>query len=259
MSGAAALAVAATTGAVVLLLPGAPPAPPARGGPLGRVLVAVPAAGVVVVLSGHPRLALLGVVVLAASLGAVRLLRGRAEAHRADANRARAVELCDALRSEIAAGQAPEHALGRAAEEWPLVAPAARAAASGGDVPLALRELAAEPGSASLRVVAAAWQVAHRTGHGLADALGRVADDLRAAEQTRRVVTGELASARATARLLAVLPLAALAMGSGAGASPWSFLLGTPAGLACLVVGLALGYAGLAWVEALARDVDGSG
>lgn len=216
------------------------------------------AAPVVALAVGSPQGGVLVMLGLAVAAGVLRLLRRTRAARVAAANRLRAVELCDAVQAELASGQTAGQALDRAAADWPLVGPAARAAAGGGDVPAALRVLAAEPGAGSLRVVAGAWQVAHRTGHGLADALGRVAEDLRAAEQTRRVVAGELASARATARLLAGLPFLALAMGAGAGAEPWAFLLGEPAGLACLATGLGLAYAGLAWVEALARGVDGS-
>uniref|UniRef100_UPI003F4C38B2 type II secretion system F family protein n=1 Tax=Nocardioides sp. SYSU DS0651 TaxID=3415955 RepID=UPI003F4C38B2 len=208
-------------------------------------------------LAGSPRLLVLALLSAGVVVGGTRLGRSRLRERSALHTRARVVELCDGLQAELASGQTPAHALGRAGTEWPLVAPAARTAQAGGDVPAALRELAVQPGAGELRVVAAAWQVAHRTGHGLADALGRVADDLRAAEQTRRVVSGELASARATARLLAGLPVVALLMGSGAGADPWRFLLGHPVGLACLAAGLACGYAGLAWIETLARDVEG--
>ena len=173
--------------------------------------------------------------------------------------RRRVVDLCDGLQAELSAGQTAPAALDHAATEWPYVAPAARAAATGGDVPAAFRGLADRTGADALRVVGAAWLVAHRTGHGLADVLGRVAVDLRAAEQTRRVVASELASARATSRLLAALPLLALLLGSSAGADPWRFLFGTPLGLACLAGGIAFGYAGLAWIESLARNVDRAG
>ncbi|HWJ08064.1 MAG TPA: type II secretion system F family protein [Nocardioides sp.] len=221
-----------------------------------RRLAVLPPA--VALAAGSPRSAVLLVLILAVAAGALRMVRRARAARTAAAHRSRAVELCDALQAELAAGQTAVQALERAVADWALVGPAARAAATGGDVAATLRDLAAEPGAGSLRVVAGAWQVAHRTGHGLADALGRVADDLRAGEQTRRIVAGELASARATARLLAGLPLLALAMGAGAGAEPWAFLLGRPAGLACLAAGLGLAYAGLAWVEGLARAVDGA-
>lgn len=254
------LAALALAGALALLLPAGPRLAPLgrpRSAARGPALMSTGAtAAVCWALAGSPRLLVLTLLCAGAVGGGVRLWLARRRDRAALATRSRVVELCDAVQAELAAGQTPDAALRRAAAEWPVLDPVARTAGSGGDVPTALRGLAAQPGAGALRVVAAAWQVAHRTGHGLADVLGRVADDLRAAERTRRVVAGELASARATARLLAALPVVALAMGSGAGADPWRFLLGHPVGVPCLAAGLACGYAGLAWIEALARDVE---
>lgn len=256
------IAVVLTIAAVVLLapsspsLPGVPRTTPRRRSPLLLIGLALPLLASTAALS--PRSLVLAGLAAGLVTGVLRLLAARRRERAATDLRRRVVDLCDVLRAELAAGQTPTAALDHAAAEWPAIAPAARAAATGGDVPTALRALAAPPGADALRIVAAAWQVAHRTGHGLADVLARVADDLRAAAHTRRIVAGELASARATARLLAALPFLTLliAAGGGAGTGPWRFLLNHPTGLACLTAGLALGYAGLAWIEALARDVD---
>ncbi|WP_181407509.1 type II secretion system F family protein [Nocardioides sambongensis] len=247
----------AAAASVLLVLPGRPPAPvPApRARRPGRLLAsAVCSVSLLVWL--RPGWLVLGLILGGAVAACGVLWRRHARSAVVHRTRAQVVAFCDGIRAELAAGLAPPEALQHAAEEWPLLAPAARAAVVGGGVPDALRGLADQPGAGDLRVVAAAWQVSHRTGQGLADTLDRVGAELRAAERTRRVVAGELASARATARLVAVLPVAALLMGSGTGADPWSFLVGTPLGLACLAGGLAAGLLGLAWIEAIAAGVE---
>ena len=206
-------------------------------------------------VGGAPRPTVLVLVALATAWAGHRLWRVRADARARTATRERVLETCDLLAAELGAGQPPESALVRAAEAWPMLGPVAQTTALGGDVPSALRLLSAQPGADGLALVAAAWVVAHRTGHGLADALARMAESLRESAATDRVVQGELASARATARLVAGLPVVALAMGAGSGGDPVGFLLGTPVGLACLAGGLLLGFAGLAWIERIAAVV----
>lgn len=177
--------------------------------------------------------------------------RGRRRRRAAD--QAAVLEVCDLLAAELASGQPPGTALQVAGGRWPPLRSAVDAHHLGADVSQALRELAvARPGAGDLRWVAGAWQVAHHSGHGLAAALERTAAGLRARRRTRRLVDSELASARATARLVACLPLAVLLMGSGAGSDPWGFLLATPVGWACLLAGIALVALGLWWIERLA-------
>jgi tight adherence protein B len=261
MSGLTLAAALVTALAVALLVPG-PPGRGVAGPPDGRA--PAPVAGttgslvLALALLWLVRPALIGVAIVAAGgvLGGTLLWRARRARQAARRTSALVLEVCELIGAELAAGQPPGRALERAADTWRPLAPVAEAFRMGADVPDTLRMLARNPGAADLRLVAAAWQVAHRTGQGLARAVEGVAADLRAAESSRRVVEGELASARATARMVAGLPLLALAMGSGAGGSPWAFLLGSPPGLACLAGGLALGLGGVAWIEAIARDVD---
>jgi tight adherence protein B len=211
--------------------------------------------GVLGTTLGAPLPTAVGLVLGAVAWGVVRLWRGRVAFRAQVATRERVLETCELLAAELAAGQPPAAALAQAAEAWPEFAPVAQTSQYGGDVAAALRRVAATPGAAGLTLVAAAWQVAHRTGHGLADALNRVAASLREARATDRVVRGELASARATARLVGALPVLALAIGTGSGGDPVGFLFGTPIGLACLAGGLALLLAGVAWIDRIAADV----
>jgi tight adherence protein B len=106
-------------------------------------------------------------------------------------------------------------------------------------------------------VLAAAWQVSQRSGAGLAGALATAAGRLRDDRATARVVATEMSAALATARLLAVLPVGVLLLGSGLGGDPVGFLIGTPPGLVCLCAGLALEYAGLSWLVRIADQVTG--
>ncbi len=183
------------------------------------------------------------------------VLRARERRRTATETAGRVLDACELMSVELGAGQPPGAARRRAATSWPPLAPVAEAAELGGDVPQALRLLACEPGAADLRAVAGAWVLAHRSGAGLAEALDRVVTSIRADRALRRVVESELASARATARLVAALPVIVLLLGNGGGGSAWAFLLRSPWGLTCLAGGLALGFGGLWWIERIAVQV----
>jgi tight adherence protein B len=223
-------------------------------GPVSAALIAVAALAGTATL-GTPIPWALAAVAIATGWCAHRLWSRSAQARAAEQTRRRVLECCELLASELASGQPPEAALSAAAEEWADLLPVAQTSAYGGDVPAALRRTSTVPGAADLCLVAAAWHVSHRTGLGLADALSRVAASLRDARATERLVTGELASARATARLVAALPVVVLVIGAGSGGDPVGFLLTTLPGVFCLGAGLALALAGLTWIERIAAGV----
>jgi tight adherence protein B len=193
----------------------------------------------------------------AAVLATVVSRRRRAQAARL-VSEAKLLEACELLAADLRAGLTPEAALARAALDWAELSAVAAAAELGADVPTALRELASSPGCADLRLVAGSWHVAQQSGSALAVGMTRVAVRLRQARASRAVVRSELASARATARLLAVLPAFSWLMGAGTGGNPVRFLLGSPWGFACLLLGLALDLLGLWWIDRIAASIDGA-
>jgi tight adherence protein B len=164
------------------------------------------------------------------------------------------IELADALSAELRAGAEPRDALWRAAGDRPRFAAVAAAARSpAGDVVSALHELAILAGGAAAADLATAWQVCEATGGRLAAPVARLAGAWRDDEQVRREVTAALAGPRATAVLLAVLPLAGLAMGAALGADPTALLRQPSLVLVVLVPGLLLELAGLLWTAGITR------
>ncbi|WP_440067837.1 type II secretion system F family protein [Streptosporangium sp. OZ121] len=175
---------------------------------------------------------------------------------RVDAWRAASIELCQGLAAELAAGRTAGEALARAvgAAGFPdpvALRPLVAAARDGGDVPAALLAVAPEHGGEAFRGLAACWKVSVTAGAGLSVLVDRVADSLREAEAHRHDVAAQLAGPRATARLLAGLPVLGLLMAAGLGMRPLHFLFGSPAGAGCLIVGLALDACGLWWTHRL--------
>ncbi|MGY1770351.1 type II secretion system F family protein [Blastococcus sp. SYSU D00813] len=106
---------------------------------------------------------------------------------------------------------------------------------------------------ASAARLAAAVRLSVRTGCSLAAVAGAVEDDLRARHRHRLELRSALAGPRASAALLAGLPVLALLMGSGVGADPWAVLTTTATGQVLLVLGVVLEAAGLVWTGRLVR------
>ncbi|WP_411146379.1 type II secretion system F family protein [Streptomyces sp. x-80] len=183
------------------------------------------------------------------------LTRRTAERER-DRRSAAVIGLCAAVAGELRAGRQPAQALLAAgAPDLGAAGSAVLAAARyGGDVPGTLRTAARLPGAEGLTGVAACWQVAAEGGAGLAAGLERIAAGLAARRGQREELRAQLAGPRATALMLALLPVCGLLMGSALGADPLRVLLHTPAGWGCLVIGGLLEWGGVAWTARIVAD-----
>lgn len=212
-------------------------APPAVAVGVAPWLVGSPAAAIVLATAAG---------VLAHVLATVRTSRRRRLAELLGERVAAGVEL---LAAELRTGAPPALALRSTLEDLPELTPVAAVAARGGDVADALLAVGATDGAGGLAEVAAAWRVAERSGAPVADVLDRVVEAARSEREVAREVRAEGASARATARLLAALPLLGLGLGSGLGGDPVHVLLTTLPGATCLAAGCALALVGLTWVE----------
>lgn len=212
---------------------------------MAGVVVGGVAAGVTGMVSG----------VLAAPLGWVWLRRRQARRTRLR-REGDVAEACLALAGELGAGAPTRQALAVVSHDWPdLLARAAGRTMIGGDPAAALRESARQPGAEALTAVAAAWEVSERTGAALSSVLTAVADSLRAEATVRREADAQLASVRATSRLMALLPVATLILFSAGDGGAIGFLTGTPYGLACVALAGLFVAAGLFWVDRTAQIV----
>jgi tight adherence protein B len=161
---------------------------------------------------------------------------------------------CRALAAELRAGRAPAEAVRAVAIDAPdtLREPLRQLERlfAGQEIGLAGTEPAVRdvPAFAEL---AAAWRVCAVTGAGLAHAVTGIALARVAEEAQRQEIEAALASAQASAGVLAFLPLLGLLAASAAGAAPLGWLLRAPAGGAAFFAGVMLDLAGLAWVRAL--------
>jgi len=167
-------------------------------------------------------------------------------------------DLSDALGilvAELRAGAHPADAVQAAAECHAeaagdvvrVLAAVSAAARLGGDVPAVLHGA----GPVQLRCwwdrLAAAWSLAEQHGIALADVLDAVRCDTEHRVRFATEVQARLAGPRATAVVLAWLPLLGLALGQAVGAAPLRVLIGTSLGHLLLVIGTALACAGVWW------------
>jgi len=225
----------------------------------GGALVAI-ATATVGMVSGGP---VAGVVVAAYAVIGWRALGRHRRARAAVAREAAALDAVAVLAADLRAGSTPDTAL-RAA----LPALVARH----GNGPSRTPDLEPlEPGTSLARAadlpvarrVLVSWRLADSTGAPLADVLDRLDIDLRAGARAVTAAAAQAAGAKATALLLAGLPVAGIAVGYALGVDPLAILLRTPLGASCALGALTLQLAGLAWSGRLSRlpgeDLAGSG
>lgn len=197
------------------------------GGPLPAVAAAV------IAITGHRRW---------------RARRSALRAARAASALGAALEV---LIAELRVGAHPAAACAVAAEEvdGPVAVVFAEAAARARLGASAADGLhSSDPGlDAELDRVAAAWRVAEERGVALAELLDAVRRDLAGRRRFRSRTEAALAGPRATASVLAGLPLLGIALGQAIGAAPVALLLRDTTGGVLLLAGTVLVCAGLSW------------
>jgi len=215
-------------------------------------VVAACAAGALVAAAVPVTVALAG-----AMLAGTLLMRRRRHAARRRAEQeSRTLETAlDVLVGELRAGAHPVAAFHVAAEESSgTVAGSLRAVAAravlGADVAAGLRSAAAAAARpACWERLSVYWQLAQTHGLTMATLVRAAQRDIVERSRFDATVTAGMAGARATAAVLAGLPLAGVALGELLGAHPVRFLVSSGAGGWLLLVGTSLVCCGLLWSD----------
>jgi tight adherence protein B len=119
-----------------------------------------------------------------------------------------------------------------------------------------LERWAAAPASTEgAGLVTAAVAIASSTGGDPATALAGVGSTLRERRSLAREVRALASQARASAVVIAVAPAAFAVVTAGLGSGATPFLLASPVGLVCLVLGIALDVAGWRWMRRITESV----
>ncbi|MGW6426939.1 type II secretion system F family protein [Nocardia sp. NPDC055053] len=187
---------------------------------------------------------------------AVRNRRGRGErARRAECGHLLAGleavvgELRVGAHPSAAAEAAAAESRGEAARVLGISAGRSRLGGSGADGWLHPDSIVAE----ELSRIAVAWRVAEEHGLALAELLAAARTDLLGRIRFRDRTEAALAGARASATVLAGLPLVGIGLGQLMGAAPLTVLFGSPAGELLLPLGAALACCGLLWTDVITR------
>ncbi|MFI5715154.1 hypothetical protein [Nocardia sp. NPDC051750] len=188
----------------------------------------------------------------------VRLRRARRDrlhrtecGHLLDGLAAVIAELRVGAHPSAAAAVAARETAGIAAQAFAVSSARSRLGGSGADGLLRPETVIAS----ELARVGDAWQVAERHGLALAELLAAARADLAARIKFRNRTEAALAGARATAAILAVLPLLGIGLGQLMGANPLRVLLFSAVGTYLLPLGAGLACAGLLWADEITRRV----
>jgi tight adherence protein B len=210
----------------------------------GAAVVAAVLAGVPALFGGGPVAA-----IVAAAYAALTFhgLRRHARSRQHAAERVSAVDALGALAADLRAGLPP-------GTVRPLGPPAPAAGADPvGDVPHVPVAWQAADARRLAALAGAAVRLAESTGAPLADLVERIEADARATDRALAAAAAQAAGARATAWLLAALPLGGIALGYGIGVDPVHVMLRTRVGGGCAIAAVVLQVGGLAWADRLAR------
>lgn len=184
----------------------------------------------------------------------IRRRRRRQHQLRHDEGRILAAAL-ETLAGELSVGAHPVHALNAASIEATgtvgialrTVAARARLGADVGAGFMAMAQLSTVP--IYWERLAICWQLAIDHGLALSTLIGTAYRDIVQRQRFTDQVEAGLAGARATAGILALLPILGIALGELMGAKPIAFLIGGGTGSGFLFVGVLLLSAGLIWAD----------